>query len=220
MGISIQNELLHPLSAGYTSAVVTSVTSFNSFQLRLLNAEDLLTAQLAVSCLVQPRCGDKVVVWREANASYIVQILQRASDGSDAVEIRCSSDISLQAMGNIHWNSLQTLSSHAQQQSHHADTLMTHARHSHHYHENLNMTANTTQFSSNTVQLQSENITLVAKRLLQSLEESIRSVSGLDSHTSGTFLQRVKQIFSLEGDRLLLQAKKDVKIDGDKIHMG
>lgn len=61
---------------------------------------------------------------------------------------------------------------------------------------------------------------LKAGRVVERAKESYRDIEGLAQTRAGRIRQVSEQAVHLLGRRLLLRAERDVKLDGDKIHLG
>ena len=61
---------------------------------------------------------------------------------------------------------------------------------------------------------------LVTDRLTQRIKNSFKTVEGLDQQTSLNFLQTIGKTLSIRSRDAVITARKDVKIDGERIHMG
>ena len=177
-------------------------------------------ASLAFSCLVVPEAGDKVLLQRVDNQLFILAILERtqqcetrlvaqgdvslsSTDGS--VGIRASQDVSLSSAGrlsvvgkDIDVASLSTLI-HSQKLDLKGDRLTSQWR------------------EINTI---AEAIHLIAGTLTERFKNAFRKVDGTSHQASRNQLQQVDETLSIRSKHAAITSRKDMKIDGERIHMG
>ena len=65
-----------------------------------------------------------------------------------------------------------------------------------------------------------DTLETVADSLLQKLKNSIRLIEGVDQTSSKDTICTVKNLYSLRSRQSAILAKKDMKIDAERIHMG
>jgi len=65
-----------------------------------------------------------------------------------------------------------------------------------------------------------EKIDTVAKTLLQKLKNSIRTIEGVDQTNAQDAITTVRNLYSLRSRQAAILARKDIKIDAERIHMG
>jgi len=63
-------------------------------------------------------------------------------------------------------------------------------------------------------------VTTVASRSVQALESSFRVISGLDQTKSREHIHSVQESSVIRANDVVLTARDDIKIDGNRIHMG
>jgi hypothetical protein len=61
---------------------------------------------------------------------------------------------------------------------------------------------------------------LIVDSLTQRLKNSFKMVQGVDQQSSQNLLQTIGKTFSVRARDTVIIARKDVKIDGERIHMG
>lgn len=180
----------------------------------------VVEAVVAVSCLIVPETADRVLLFQENQSFTILSVLARP--GEEGVTLRFPGDARLDAPnGKISLSACQDVN------------LITANK--------INMTSNQLSIANNVTQLTSKLIdvtshhlkgstqiaSIVAQRIetvantaLQHLHRSIRLIQESDIVNAGEMLQTVKRTFSLRSRHALLTAEKDVKVDGERIHMG
>ncbi len=70
------------------------------------------------------------------------------------------------------------------------------------------------------IRIFANTIDSVAERLSQRLKNSFRMIEGVDQTRAGDVLTSVKNLFSMRSRQSAILAKKDMKIDAERIHMG
>ena len=66
----------------------------------------------------------------------------------------------------------------------------------------------------------SEAFNFVADRFVQRVKNSFKSVEGVDQINSKNYVQNVAETASIRSKNAVITARKDMKIDGERIHMG
>jgi len=65
-----------------------------------------------------------------------------------------------------------------------------------------------------------DTVETVAGTLLQKLKNSIRIIDGVDQKKSHDVINTVENLYSLRSKQTAILAKKDIKMDAERIHMG
>lgn len=177
-------------------------------------------AKRAFSCVVQPEPGDRVMYSFTDYETHILAVIDRPNN----------SDATLSFQGDVTLHTQQGKISIAgdegvQLASSDEVTMVS---------KELNVVANkgvvnvadlTTvgeQISSNIkwVKLFASSIDTVAERLSLRLKHSFRQIEGVDQTKAGEMLTTIKNLFSLRSRQTAILAKKDIKVDAERIHMG
>lgn len=161
----------------------------------------LIHARRAKGCLVEPAPGDLVLVSRAGGDAYVLAVL----DGAGPTR--------LAAAGPLEIASRTRLSLSAPELETEAGAAM--------------ITVDRLTYRGNLVDIGIQGAKLVAERLhvmaadtLAELGRSIRRIAGLDQTAAGIIDQRAEDSAGLHGRFTTITADKDVRIDGDQIHMG
>ena len=204
-----------------TSPMFTALVSQcddKSFMLEIDNMR--FPARCAFSCLVAPQAGDRVAVMEDTTGHcYILHVLERQSQ-----------DITVQVPGNLTFKSSQgaiTLAAHTDVNfaaskscsllagkigmvAERADIAV------------QSVTASGRELTSTvaSINVVARSVTTVADYLMQQARNSVRSIEMLDRVSAGEMITSVKKLFSLRSKQTMLTAEQDVKIDGERIHMG
>lgn len=187
----------------------------------LVNAGALvLSCTVAVSCLVKPIDGDRVLVCREGSSTTVLAILDRIQ--TSACTLQFTGDVCLEVpAGDVSIATAQNLRLTAAKGIQLAST-------------ELAITNNITRLVAKTVDVAAHHVKanaqiagVVAERLetvantaIQHLTRSMRLIEESDILRAGEVLQTIKRTFSLRSRHSLISAESDVRIDGERIHMG
>lgn len=175
---------------------------------------------LAVSCLVKPQTGDRVLVCRQGPEGSLLAILERPQ-GQERVlsfpgDLRLEvprGEASLACAGDLRLTSARSLKLTAAELALTAnETSLASAA--------VTLVANQVKASARVLSLFGDRVETVAQTLLQRLTRSIRLVEETDTLSAGELLHTVKRTLSLRARHALISAENDVKIDGERIHMG
>jgi len=181
----------------------------------------LYRAKQAVSCLVRPEIEDRVLVaWNSVGECYILAILERA--GSEKTSLSFQGDVDLRVMEGrlrvVAQDGVDLASS--KDISLNSSSLKV-------YSSEGEMTIERLIFLGSLFHGQVEKIKLIAnsfdsvvERLSQRIKRAYRFVEELDQLKAGSLNYLVKKALSLRGKYSLFTAEEDVKIDGERIHMG
>ena len=181
----------------------------------------VFSASCAFSCVIRPEAGDRVICSRdEYSHCCILSIIERPT-GNDA---------SVSFPGNVNINAPHGSVTIAGDQG----LQLTSAKSLNMIAGDLNVAAGKgivnvadvmaigNQFTGNIskIRIFADTIDSVAERLSQKLRNSFRMIEGVDQTRAGEVLTTVKNLFSLRSRQSAMLAKKDMKIDAERIHMG
>jgi hypothetical protein len=183
--------------------------------------EEFFTASRAFSCIINPQVGDKVMFSIDQHdQSCILSIIDRPTDSA----------ASLSFQGDVSINSQQGSISIAGDQgvqlaSPKEVTMVAHDLHVAASKGTMQIDDLTTlgdQLTSHIskIRIFAKTIDSVADRLSQRLKNSFRMIEGVDQTRAGDVLTSIKNLFSLRSRQSAILAKKDIKIDAERIHMG
>ncbi|MBF0469874.1 MAG: DUF3540 domain-containing protein [Gammaproteobacteria bacterium] len=200
---------MEQLVTGYYSAVVQEL---NGRRCTTLLHGTAHTATVATSCLVQPIVGDKVLLWQDSEECFIIQILKRESNHV-TTEISCHGPLSIKSDAQLNLSAADEIGLQSQQIH-----LCSHREQ--HVANHFLFTGREAKVFLSRIDLSAERVVCRIKSLMQSLVDSVRTVKRLESVTASKLIQRASELFSVDSRRVLIGAKKEVRIDGEKIHMG
>jgi hypothetical protein len=181
----------------------------------------VFVATEAFSCLVKPQAGDKIMYTRDPEGGcYILAILERPT-GSDALlsfpgDVTVQSkkgNVSITAASGIDLATGSTISMRASEVSVSAVNGRLNV---------LDLQAIGDSFTGtlNRVHLISDAVDVVAQRVTQRLKSCYRWVEEIEHIMAGQMIHKVSNLFSVRARQTAITAKDDVKIDGERVHLG
>lgn len=177
------------------------------------------TVLRAVSCLVAPREGDRVLLAGAGAEWYALAVLQR--DG-DAVELEAEGDVTLRSRrgavtvagaGEVRVMSGEAVRLAAGEVSVDAGRLQLASKVVEHVGALVSAQVDTVKVLAKAIDSTAERVTQRAKRVFRFVEE-------LDALRAGHVDQAVSELWQLRAKDAMLTAQHLVKMDGDQIHMG
>lgn len=183
----------------------------------VLDNEGIQAVRLAASCLLKPVPGDLVLLARTGHGCHILAVLEHG-DEEYRIEVPGhlrlgADDLSLHGRQRLVMHSREVI----EQRAARVATTATRITECSELHEvraaKLDMLGREARLVFNRVQE-------VFGQVFSKAEQVVRSVSGTEILNLGNWLQKVRDTYSLRARNTILTAKSDVKIDGERIHMG
>jgi len=180
-----------------------------------------LFAARAVGCLVKPSPGDKVLCFVDPrDTNYVLSVLE--SESSECTRLSVDNNLIIESekqdVSVVSKNNINFVTD-----------------------SQLNLLCNEITISSEKGQIQIDDMTLLAKKstacvtsgrifakqletvsdnISQRFINSLKFVEKTDQIKAGNIIQSVKTLFSIKARQAIVLAEQDVKIDGERIHMG
>ena len=186
----------------------------------LQSGENCFQAQRAFSCLVYPETGDKVsYLHDEQGTPYITHVLQRDSHN---MSMKIPGNLDLQAdNGQVTIAASERLNMISGQScSLAARNLHAMADEGNFNIKKVKARGDSLDSTINEISVIARSVSTVAGLLMQRVRNSFRSVEVLEKVEAGEMISSVKKLFSLRAKQTMLTAEQDVKIDGDRVHIG
>ena len=178
-----------------------TVKGREAVQYFVADGNGLVRALRAASCLIDPQPGDRVLVSVAQGEAYILAVLNGAAetriDVAGTLTIASGTGLSLEA-----------------------PRISTKAEEAEYRFARLSVTSLRLDSTLEIAKLTAERLHTMATDILAEIGNSVRRVAGLDHVSAGQIDQRAKDTASLHGRFTSVTADKDVRIDGDQIHMG
>ena len=181
----------------------------------------LFEATKAFSCLIEPTRKDTVLFSTDANGRcHILSIIERHSGSESSLVF--PGDVTLNAArGQLNINGQQGINISSQQ-----SINQTSAEYAIIANKALfgidSVTAIGTKLVAKITSLQTfaNSVETIADNMLQKLKNSIRLIEGVDQNRAMNVISTVKNLYSLRSKQAAIIAKKDIKVDAERIHMG
>ena len=178
-----------------------------------------IKALKAFDCLTRPAVNDLVLLTKTSDGCFISQILTR--EDPSAAELEFAGNLSLRTTGNISIEAQESaqLKAHAELEINseklNINNLSTRFR-------TLRMLFQATEAETKVGRLTAlaEWVEQRAESIRQRFTRSDRVVSETDQQQAGNLIQRVDKTASLRAEHAIIKARKDVQVDGKRIHMG
>lgn len=159
-------------------------------------------ARAAVSCLVVPRAGDKVLLCRQGDESYILSVLTRESQPADLVVPGATSlnlrghTLQLEATEELKFKAPRGLFDFSQ---------LFHA------------TAERVSLMASKLMMRSREHACFSERLIESCEHRNVSVSGVDMRRSKQIIEEAEESLSMRARVYLAGVKDDIRMTAKRI---
>ena len=179
------------------------------------------TAHQAAGCLLKPERGDKVLfVGRENSECYILSVLERNSEIKQQIVFKGSTEILCQegklriagqkGISLASPKHLELISSRINAIAKEGDCSIS----------NLTFLGNRLLVKISNIKLLAGIVETMCERFQQKTKTSYRIVEDLDHLKAGKIDFNAEKVMSLRGKYSILTAQEDIKIDGERIHMG
>lgn len=184
------------------------------------NNRGVFSAKKAFSCLVLPETNDKVLISYSASEAFIMAVLERNSREANVVfpgRTKITAD-----QGNILFQSKETI---AMESGRSIELLspelsLSGTSKSSLTTTELNVDSKQINCRSSKIRLFADHVESVVNTVFQSLRNAVRQVEETETLNAGNLLQTVKKILTIHSHNAVITTRKDLKIDGERIHMG
>ena len=180
----------------------------------------VINARTAFSCLVEPIVGDSVLVNQSGSDYFVLAVLERQAEQNmelnfpgDVKMVANSGQVDLIADQDLNFLSTKStnmLSSKLNLTS--ADMSINTGK--------LTAQTNEIESHSQTVNMYSNVFNSVTKQINQKTDILIRWVEQVETLNIGNLIQNVRKNYTSHSDQAVITASKDMRIDGERIHMG
>lgn len=180
----------------------------------------VVNARTAFSCLVAPMVGDNVLVSQTGSDYFVLAVLER--DATQDMALNFPANVKMAApkgqIDVIAGKDVNLLST-AKTNLLSAEINMTSSE------MNVNagkLTAHMTDVESHSqsVKLYTHMFSSVAKQVSQKTDILVRWVEQVETLNIGNLIQNVRKNYTSHSDQAVITASKDMRIDGERIHMG
>ena len=210
---------IHPLTeTKICSATVLSIDE-QGYQIAGLDGEFL--AKRAFTCLVEPMAGDKILFSIDTGLDcHVLSIIERP-DSVDTqlvfpgnVTMNASQgQLNLNGQQGVNISSAQSINQSAQEYNLIADKALLCI-------DSFNFVGSKLVAKIKNLQTYADTLETVAGNLLQKLKNSFRIIEGVDQSKCKDAIHTVDNLYSMQTKQAAILAKKDIKMDAERIHMG
>lgn len=175
------------------------------------------TAQTAVSCLIEPIAGDRVLLSRSGDECFVLTVLARAghqrriniagdlSISAERLHVRGRKEACVDSSERLQLRSSRVAVVSGEAEIH-GQRITVSGEEGHAHFRNTRLVASA--------------IEIVGDRIAQCARQVVRRVEEVETLQVGNLVQRVRENFLVRSKRTSMTASKDVHIDGERIHMG
>lgn len=178
-------------------------------------------AQRAVSCLVQPEHGDRVLVTiDETGSCFVLAILERTSGAAQRVMLAGDAEICA-PQGRIGFAARDGIVLASPQSIEITATdLQVNAAEGRFVVNRATYTGSWLRSCVANIKLAATSLDSVLDRWTQQVRQSLRRVDELEQVRAGQIDYQAQDTFSLHGSNTMMTADNLVKVDGKQIHVG
>ncbi len=178
-------------------------------------------AVAAFSCLVEPMAGDRVLLSTDPGGQvHILSIIERLETSDTRLEF--PGDVTLSAsQGQLHLNAHREMTLSSQRKITQAtDEYVLVAKKALFGIDSINAVGSMLVAKIGQVRTIADTVETVAGHWLQKLKNSFRQVTGVDQLRTGDSIHTVNNLYSMRSRQAAILARKDIKMDAERIHMG
>jgi hypothetical protein len=212
-----RNDLFQPIHQEY--ATVAACQTDGAFVVRTFRGQ--YVARKAVSCLIQPHIGDKVLLAADAESTgYILAVLEH--DGDTALQMRFDDDLHIDVRrGRLKIGSQEGIDlASAGDVSTTAETVKINAVKGRFNLHNLSFQSAFLRSQVERVQWIGRFVDALADRVNLRARRIYRTADEFEQVRAGRLDCLVKKLLSFRSHYTIMTAKEDVKVDGERIHIG
>ena len=216
----MKSENVVPLRKSATHQLETAVVISESLPFYDVETADAqLKASKAFSCLVTPSVGDKVLLSASLSEAYIIAVLERTHQ---KMVMDFPGDTTLRTKkGNLTIHSQnEVLISSAKETQIVSPSVVQTSQESSIASKQLNIEVDRINSLAKQVSFISKSLVSVTDTVTHRAKNVMRFVEGVENAHFGHLIQKVKHLLTLRTYQGSISAKKDLKIDGERIHMG
>ena len=202
------------------SLVKATVKGVSSQSLMIDIGAGVINARVAFSCLVVPVIGDVVLVNHVANDYYVLAVLERLAEQNMTLAFPANVKM-LAADGQLDLIATKNICLMSSAETHMMAGKM------HMTAGDMNITTGKLTSRSQEIESHSQSVKLytnilntVAKQITQKTDMLLRWVEGVETLSIGNLIQNVRQNYTSHSQQAVITASKDMRIDGERIHMG
>lgn len=169
----------------------------------------VMLAQAARGCLIQPEVSDRVLLSSSGHEAFILTVLSRERQEQ---KISVSGDLNVSA-GRLSLSGQEGVTIFGERFTATATETCLSSK-------DVTVWADSMRGCLGTVRVFAKAVEVSADRAVNSARKAIRRIADVEVVYAGNVIQRVRENFVSRAKRTSMTARKDVHIDGERIHMG
>lgn len=180
----------------------------------------IIPSKQALSCLVAPQMGDLVLLSIDSDDCFILSVLKREASQNVLLKFPENLDIvtpkgkvRVLSHGDIELTSANKATVVAKSTSFIGDDISMLSK-------RLSITTNKLEANADNAHLTAKSIDTVAMRISQKADTVVRWVENIEILHLGNLVQNIRKTITSHSNQAVIIAKKDMRIDGERIHMG
>lgn len=179
----------------------------------------VVTAKTAFSCLVKPQINDQVMIACDSNDYYILAITAR--EVTSQLEVNFGDLVSASiSEGNLSLDCEDTFTIQTKATELSSRTVKVTATDSQLLSHKVTVVGDDLSTKFNSVKRFANNVLDICETVTRKLTHCFKHVDGLEQHQSRDSIQSVKNSLTMRSHHANITARKEMKIDGERIHMG
>jgi hypothetical protein len=222
-GILMQTEKISTIHSDLQNQILSgTIESLDDLGYRIVSEAGHFVGSRAFSCVVEPQLADTIlfISLGSARQCHILSIIERP-DSTDThlsfpgnVSLTSQQgELSLNGSRGINMSSLQSLNVITEEVNLVAKKGLLNI-------DNLKAVGTRIVAKITNVQTFAHTLETVAEHWLQKLKNSFRQIEGVDQLKTKDSIHTVQNLYSMRAKQAAILAKKDIKIDAERIHMG
>jgi len=218
----MQTEKITAIHSNLQSQVVTGmIEGIDEMGYRIVSEAGHFVASRAFSCVVEPQLADTILFsLGPARQCHILSIIERPSCNDTHLAFpgnvsltTLQGELSLNGSQGINMSSLQSINMASDEVNLSAKKGMLNIK-------SLRAIGSVLVSNINNIQTVAHSLETVAEHWLQKLKNSFRQIEGVDQLKTKDSIHTVQNLYSMRSKQAAILAKKDIKIDAERIHMG
>ncbi len=179
--------------------------------------DGVFSARRAASCLLAPAPGDRVLISRHRQGSYIIAVLESAAESSELTFDRplavTAPEVRVNARDDLRLSGGRTVSLTGAECEVLAARARVHAG-------RLNLRGEEAHADVSRLRVVAQSLDTAVDRVTHRAKQVVRWVEDVELLNIGSIVQTVRKTFTSTSTHTVLTAKKDMRVDADRIHMG
>ncbi|MCH8530614.1 MAG: DUF3540 domain-containing protein [Saccharospirillum sp.] len=188
------------------------VQSTEGGRVLLQTAAGIETGRRAVSCLVNPEPGDWVLLSRSQRTLYVLSVLERRENEQAEVTLGFSGPVKLTSPDQV---TIRSQSAHWINQETQLSTRQLSVAAT-----NLDAVSDKATLHSGTLRLISQSLDVISDRICRHARTLISMVRGQEVRQAHQLSEQVINTHLQQSKQTVVDARKDLRMNAERIHMG